>query len=88
MGLNALVLPASCLSFLLDRLLQYENVDEDSSGERGREKLVEGGVPAPELASPALRSGRGPLTQLRVVLKPRCLRSASATRSRKYLSNF
>lgn len=33
------------LSFLLDRLLQYENVDEDSSGEQGLEKLVEGVVP-------------------------------------------
>ncbi|XP_006750261.1 INO80 complex subunit E [Leptonychotes weddellii] len=28
-------------SFLLDRLLQYENVDEDSSGEQGHEILVE-----------------------------------------------
>lgn len=35
----------SLLSFLLDRLLQYENVDEDSSGEQGLEKLVEGVVP-------------------------------------------
>lgn len=32
-AINTLVLPASFLSFLLDRLLQYENVDEDSSGE-------------------------------------------------------
>lgn len=38
MGINTL-LPTSSLSFLLDRLLQYENVDEDSSGEQGHEKL-------------------------------------------------
>lgn len=43
--MNTLVLPAFFLSFLLDRLLQYENVDEDSSGEQGHEKLVEDMVP-------------------------------------------
>lgn len=32
-AVNTIVLPTSFLSFLLDRLLQYENVDEDSSGE-------------------------------------------------------
>lgn len=42
--INALI-PAFFLSFLLDRLLQYENVDEDSSGEQGHEKLVEDMVP-------------------------------------------
>lgn len=46
MGINTLVLPASYPSFLLDRLLQYENVDEDSSGEQGHEKLVEDVAPS------------------------------------------
>lgn len=44
-GITVLVLPTFFLSFLLDRLLQYENVDEDSSGEHGHEKLVEDMVP-------------------------------------------
>ena len=59
MGINTLVLPAPSLSFLLDRLLQYENVDEDSSGERGHEKLVEDMLLALQQASWALPLGRG-----------------------------
>lgn len=47
LGINTLALPASSLSFLLDRLLQYENVDEDSSGEQGHGNLVEDVAPGP-----------------------------------------
>ncbi|KAF6124851.1 INO80 complex subunit E [Phyllostomus discolor] len=47
-------------SFLLDRLLQYENVDEDSSGEQGHEKLVEDLVPdtSASFVAPPLRLWR------------------------------
>lgn len=51
-GINTF--PPRPFSFLLDRLLQYENVDEDSSGEQDHEKLVE------DLAPGASASFLGP----------------------------
>lgn len=36
-----IILFSTSPSFLLDRLLQYENVDEDSSGEQSHEHLQE-----------------------------------------------
>ena len=59
MGITTLVLLVSSLSFLLDRLLQYENVDEDSSGEQGHEKLVEDMLLALQQVSRALPLGLG-----------------------------
>ena len=59
MGITTLVLLVSSLSFLLDRLLQYENVDEDSSGEHGHEKLVEDMPLALQQVSWALPLGLG-----------------------------
>lgn len=59
MGITTLVLLVSSLSFLLDRLLQYENVDEDSSGEQGHEKLVEDMLLALQQVSWALPLGLG-----------------------------
>lgn len=50
------VRPASFLSFLLDRLLQYENVDEDSSGEQdrwGATRSRRAGVLSPVACPPA-----------------------------------
>ena len=62
MGITTLVLLVSSLSFLLDRLLQYENVDEDSSGEQGHEKLVEDMLLALQQVSRALPLGLGART--------------------------
>lgn len=78
MGITTLVLLVSSLSFLLDRLLQYENVDEDSSGEQGHEKLVEDMLLALQQVSP------GPPFRPWGPGQPSCWPSSSAVLSLKY----